>query len=197
MQNIPRPIENLINHFSKLPGIGPKTASRLTYHLLKKPKNDVYDFGQALTNLQKDLIYCSKCHNYTQIDPCLICQNPKKNPSTLCVVEQPLDVIAIEKTSFNGIYHVLHGALAPIEGIGPEHLTLEHLLRRIKQEQVTELIIATNPNLAGEATAVYIQNMLKNIPDIHISRLAFGLPMGSDIEYVDEITLSKAFEGRK
>jgi recombination protein RecR len=197
MQYIPKPIENLINHFSKLPGIGPKTASRLTYYLLKKPKNDVYDFGQALSNLQKDLIYCSKCHNYTQIDPCAICQNSKKNQSIICVIEQPLDIMAIEKTSFNGIYHVLHGAIAPIEGIGPEHLTLNHLYQRIKNEQIEEIIIATNPNLEGEATAMYIQNMLKKFPNIHISRLAFGLPMGSDIEYVDEITLGKAFEGRK
>lgn len=197
MQNIPKSIANLIHHFSKLPGIGPKSASRLTYFLLKKPKNDVQQFGQALVTLQENLIYCSICHNYTEIDPCEICQNPKKNPRVICVVEQPLDILAFEKTSFAGTYHVLHGALAPIEGIGPEHLTLESLNKKARQGNIEEIIIATNPNLEGEATAIYIQNMLENIPEIKITRLAFGLPMGSDLEYIDELTLNKAIEGRK
>lgn len=197
MSNISKPIQNLINHFSKLPGIGSKTASRLTYYLLKKPNNEVLDFGNALINLQKNLVYCSRCHNYTEIDPCEICRNPKKNSNIICVVEQPLDVLAIEKTSFGGVYHVLHGALAPIEGIGPEHLTLDQLKSRINREHIEEIIIATNPNLEGEATAIYIQNMLQSRPNLKITRLAFGLPMGTDLEYVDEITLGRAFDGRK
>jgi len=197
MADIPKPIQNLINHFSKLPGIGPKSASRLTYYLLKKPNNEVLDFGNALSNLQKNLVYCSKCHNYTEIDPCNICQNPKKNPKLICVVEQPLEVLAIEKTSFSGIYHVLHGAITPIEGIGPDQLTLDNLKKRAKNEDIEEIIIATNPNLEGEATAIYIQNMFKDNPTIKITRLAFGLPMGSDLEYIDEITLGRALEGRQ
>lgn len=197
MSHTPKSILNLINHFSKLPGIGPKSASRLTYLLLKKSNNEIIDFGNALLNLKKNLTYCSTCHNYTETDPCEICQDPKKNSHIVCVVEQPLDILAVEKTSYNGIYHVLHGALAPIEGIGPEHLTLEHLLNRIKNDEIEELIIATNPNLEGESTAIYIQNMLKQFSNLKITRLAFGLPMGSDLEYVDEITLNRAFEGRK
>lgn len=193
---IPPSIASLINHFSKLPGIGPKTASRLTYYLLKKPSQEVIDFGNALVNLQKNLKYCSICHNYTEIDPCLICTNTKKNPHLICVVEQPLDIIAIEKTFFNGMYHVLHGSLKPIEGIGPEHLTLENLKNRVKKDSIEEIIIATNPNLEGEATSVYIQNMLKPT-NIKITRLAFGMPMGSDLEYIDEVTLTRSFEGRK
>ncbi len=197
MSDIPKPIQNLINHFSKLPGIGPKSASRLTYYLLKKPNNEVLDFGNALSNLQKNLVYCSKCHNYTEIDPCNICQNPKKNPKQICVVEQPLEVLAIEKTSFSGTYHVLHGAITPIEGIGPDQLTLDNLKKRATSEEIEEIIIATNPNLEGEATAIYIQNMFKDNNTIKITRLAFGLPMGSDLEYIDEITLSRALEGRQ
>lgn len=196
MSHIPQSINNLINHFAKLPGIGHKTASRLTYYLLHKSDQDVIDFGNALTGLKQNLSLCSNCHNYTQEDPCQICQDPKRQASTICVVEQPLDIIAIEKTNYRGLYHVLHGALSPIEGIGPEHLTLEKLNLRTKNNQIKEIIIATNPNLEGEATSIYIQNMLEK-ENIKITRLAFGLPMGTDLEYTDEITLSKAMEGRK
>ncbi|MBU0647952.1 recombination mediator RecR [Patescibacteria group bacterium] len=196
MNHIPQSITNLINQFAKLPGIGQKTASRLTYYLLRKSGQDVLDFGQAMTNLKKNLISCSRCHNYANQDPCSICQDPKRDPQTICVIEQPLDIIAVEKTGFKGHYHVLHGALAPIEGIGPEHLTLENLKNKVNNNDMFELIIATNPNLEGEATAIYIQNMLSD-QNIKITRLAFGLPMGIDLEYTDEITLTKAFEGRK
>jgi recombination protein RecR len=196
MQYLPGSIKDLINHFTKLPGIGPKSAGRLTYYLLTKPDHDVDDFGKALINLKKKLQYCHNCHNYAEEKICRICANPKRNPAIICVVEQPLDVVAIEKTNYNGLYHVLHGVLTPIEGIGPEHLTLENLRQRVNNQPVEELIIATNPNLEGEATAIYIQNMFKN-NDLKITRLAQGLPIGTDLEYADEITLSKAFEGRK
>ncbi|MFA4930727.1 MAG: recombination mediator RecR [Patescibacteria group bacterium] len=196
MAHIPSSISNLINHFSRLPGIGQKTASRLTYYLLHKNNQEILDFGSALTNLKQNLQLCSNCHNYTNTNPCLICQDPKREAQTICVVEQPLDIIAIEKTNYRGHYHVLHGALSPIDGIGPEHLTLDNLYRRLQNQDIAELIIATNPNLEGEATAIYIQNMLKT-NNIHITRLAFGLPMGTDLEYTDEITLTKAMEGRK
>lgn len=196
MQYLPNSIQELINHFAKLPGIGPKTASRLTYYLLTKPEQEVVDFGQTMTELKTNLQYCVNCHNYAEQKLCNICSNPKRDPNIVCVVEQPLDVVAIEKTSFNGLYHILHGVLAPIEGIGPEHLTLENLRQRISDNPIEEIVIATNPSLEGEATAIYIQNMFKT-NSIKITRLAQGLPIGSDLEYADEITLSKAFEGRK
>lgn len=196
MNHTPKSITNLVNQFSKLPGIGQKTASRLTYYLLRKAPQEVQQFGQALIDLQKKLIFCSECYNYTEDNPCLICSDTSRDNHILCVVEQPLDIIALEKTGYKGIYHVLHGALAPIEGIGPEHLTLENLQKRIETKEIKEIIIATNPNLEGEATFIYIQNMFKN-KSIKISRLAFGLPVGSDLEYADEITLTKAMEGRK
>ena len=196
MSNIPSSINNLINQFAKLPGIGQKTASRLTYYLLHKSKEDIENFGFAFLNLKKNLSLCQNCHTYTENNPCDICSDARRDQSIICVVEQPLDVIAIEKTGFRGHYHVLHGSLAPIEGIGPEHLTLENLKNRIINTPIKELIIATNPNLEGEATFMYIQDMLKN-NQLKITRLAFGLPMGIDLEYTDEITLTKAFEGRK
>jgi len=196
MQYLPNSIQDLINHFAKLPGIGPKTASRLTYYLLTKPDQEVVDFGQTMANLKTNLQYCANCHNYAEQKLCNICSNPKRDPNIICVIEQPLDVVAIEKTSFSGLYHILHGALAPIEGIGPEHLTLDNLRQRIADNPIEEIVIATNPSLEGEATAIYIQNMFKN-NQIKITRLAQGLPIGADLEYADEITLSKAFEGRK
>jgi recombination protein RecR len=193
---LPKSIRELIIHFSKLPGIGPKTASRLTYYLLSKPPAEVGAFGQSLVNLQTNLKYCQHCHNYAESDLCSICQDARRNPEIICVVEQPLDVVALEKTGFNGVYHILHGALTPIEGIGPDHLTLDHLKQRLTKNEITELIIATNPTLEGEATAIYIQNMLP-ASSYKITRLAFGLPMGTDLEYADELTLAKAIEGRK
>jgi len=196
MHYLPNSIQDLINQFAKLPGIGPKTASRLTYYLLTKPDQEVADFGKVMSNLKINLQYCQNCHNYAEQKICQICANPKRQTNIICVIEQPLDVVAVEKTGFNGVYHILHGALAPIDGIGPEHLTLDHLRQRISTEPIEELIIATNPTLEGEATAIYIQNLLKDT-NIKITRLAQGLPIGSDLEYADEITLTKAFEGRK
>lgn len=196
MNYIPPSITNLINHFSKLPGIGPKTAGRLTFFLLKKSDQEVASFGEALINLKPNLSYCSSCYNYTEQNPCLICSDPKRQPELICVVEQPLDILAMEKTGFRGMYHVLHGALAPIDGIGPEQLTLQNLQKKVSQQAISELIIATNPNLEGESTAIYIQNMFQD-SNIRITRLAFGLPVGTDLEFADEITLSKAYEGRK
>lgn len=196
MSHIPQSINNLINHFAKLPGIGQKTASRLTYYLLHKPEQDITDFGNALINLKKSLHLCQTCFNYAETNPCHICQNNKRDQSIICVVEQPLDILAIEKTHFNGLYHVLHGALSPIDGISPEHLTLEHLKTRVGKGTIQEVIIATNPTLEGEATSTYIHRLLENQP-IKISRLGFGIPMGVDLEYTDEITLAKAMDNRK
>ncbi len=196
MPQIPQSINNLITHFSKLPGIGQKTASRLTYYLLHKSEQETNDFGQALINLKKNLRLCQTCFNYSETDPCHICQNSKRDNTIICVVEQPLDILAIEKTHYNGLYHVLHGALSPIDGITPEHLTLESLKNRTEKNPPQELIIATNPTLEGEATATYIQRLLEPVK-IKISRLGFGVPMGVDLEYTDEITLSKALANRK
>lgn len=196
MHYLPNSIKDLINQFAKLPGIGPKTASRLTYYLLTKPDQEVADFGRVMSNLKINLQYCQNCHNYAEQKLCNICSHPKRNPDIICIVEQPLDVVAIEKTGFPGLYHILHGSIAPIDGIGPEHLTLDNLKKRVLEHPVEELIIATNPTLEGEATAIYIQNMFKD-SSIKITRPAQGLPIGSDLEYADEITLSKAFEGRQ
>lgn len=195
MSHIPQSINNLINHFAKLPGIGQKTASRLTYYLLHKPEQEIVDFGNALVNLKKNLQLCQTCFNYAETNPCHICKNDKRDKSLVCIVEQPLDILAIEKTHYNGLYHVLHGALSPIDGIGPEHLTLEKLKNRARDNTIKEIIIATNPTLEGEATATYIFTILDQNP-IKISRLAFGIPMGVDLEYTDEITLAKAMDNR-
>jgi len=197
-------IQNLIDSFEKLPGIGPKTAQRLTFYLLHVPQSDLDEFGQAVQNLKKKTKTCSLCFNIAESDPCPICTDPAREKSTICIVEQPLDVLVLEKMGvYKGLYHVLHGAINPLENIGPEELHIYDLLPRLKNGKIQEIIIATNPTMEGEATAMYINQLIrKNRKDqidqnIKISRIGRGLPTGADLEYADQTTLSKAFEGRR
>jgi len=191
------PVARLIEELHKLPGIGPKTAQRLAYHLLRSPKEYAQSLAEAIIAVKERVVLCSVCQNITEEDPCLICRNEKRDKTQICVVEEALDILALEKAgSFKGIYHVLHGALSPLDGIGPEDLKIRELLERLKSDGVTELILATNPNLEGEATSMYLHRLLSPL-GVRITRLARGLPMGSDLEYADEVTLARAFEGRQ
>ena len=193
----PEPIAKLIEAFSRLPGIGPKTAARLAFHVLRMQENDVTDFAKALVNVKRNLLYCSVCCNITDSDPCRICQDKHRDQSAICVVQEPKDLIAMERTKeFQGLYHVLHGAISPVEGIGPDDIRIGELLNRLTDETVQELIIATNPNIEGEATAMYLSRLVKPF-GIRVTRIAHGLPVGGDLEYADEVTLSKALEGRR
>ncbi len=191
------PVARLIEELHKLPGIGPKTAQRLAYHLLRSPKEYAQSLAEAIIAVKERVVLCSTCQNITEENPCLICRNEKRDRTQICVVEEALDILALEKAgSFKGIYHVLHGALSPLDGIGPEDLKIRELLERLKGDGITELILATNPNLEGEATAMYLHRLLSPL-GVRITRLARGLPMGSDLEYADEVTLARAFEGRQ
>ncbi|SIS53680.1 recombination mediator RecR [Salimicrobium flavidum] len=193
----PEPISKLIDSFTKLPGIGPKTAVRLAFYVLEMEEDDVLEFGKALVNAKRELTHCSTCGHITDQDPCSICQDESRDGTLICVVQDPKDVIAMEKMKeFSGKYHVLHGAISPMDGIGPEDINVESLIKRLKDEGVEELIIATNPNVEGEATAMYISRLVKPA-GIRTTRIAHGLPMGGDLEYADEVTLSKAMEGRR
>lgn len=193
----PEPIAKLIEGFSKLPGIGPKTAQRLTFHVLNMEEKDVVDIAKALYNIKKNLHYCSVCQNVTDVDPCHICNDKTRDKTLICVVQEPKDVIAMEKTKeYSGTYHILNGVISPMEGIGPEELKLKELLVRLEDEKVKELILATNPNIEGEATAMYISKLIKPF-GIKVTRIAHGLPVGGDLEYADEVTLTKALEGRR
>lgn len=197
---LPKSIQNLINEFSKLPGIGPKTASRLTFYLLKNQELDLQSFAQAIANLQRDIIYCSTCFNMAESDPCRICADNKRDHDLVCVVEDPLDVVAMDQISdFRGVYHVLGGVISPLDGIGPENLKINELLKRMSGARDREIILATNPSLEGEATAMYIAKQLKQplFSHIKVTRIARGLPQGADLEYADEYTLTKALEGRR
>jgi len=196
---VPRPVERLVQAFSRLPGIGPKTASRLTYYLLRAPAEESRELARALEDLRSGTAFCSRCFNITAAgaDPCGICADPERAGGPLCVVEDPLDVLALERTGeFRGRYHVLHGAISPVEGIGPEDLRLAELVARLESEPVDELILATNPTLEGEATAMYLKQLLQGRP-VRITRLARGLPSGGDLEYADARTLAQALEGRR
>lgn len=213
MQPLAEPVSNLIDALCKLPGIGPKTATRLTYFLLRSDESIAHDLAQALDQLKARTLFCSECHNIADSNPCAICGNPQRDHSLICVVEEPLDVQAIERTGeFKGVYHVLHGAISPVEGVGPEELKIGELLERIRhgdapgqhdggqddgvpRAPVHELLLATNPNLEGEATAMYIARLVKPL-GIRVTRLARGLPMGGDLEYADEVTLGRALAGR-
>lgn len=198
MNILPIPLQNLITEFSKLPGIGPKTASRLSFYLLKSRNEDVDLFAKALGELKRTVTFCSCCFNLTEKNPCPICSDLKRDKSMICVVEEPMDIVAINSSGeFNGLYHVLHGAISPINNIGPENLKINELLNRVKlYPEIKEIILATNPNLEGEATAMFIAKLLKPL-GIKITRIARGLPSGGDLEYADEITLSNALKGRK
>lgn len=194
---LPKAVSKVIESFERLPGIGPKTASRLAFYLLHVPQEELDQFAKYLTDLKANTVLCSVCKNVAESDPCTICASPSRNQSIICVVEQPTDVISIERTGkYNGLYHVLHGAIDPLNNIGPDELYIEDLLKRLKSpEPPKELILAMNPNMEGEATCMYIQ---KKIPEgIRVTRLAHGLPVGADIEYADEVTLTRALEGRR
>ncbi|WP_062200953.1 recombination mediator RecR [Massilibacterium senegalense] len=193
----PEPVSRLIDSFMKLPGIGPKTAVRLAFFVLNMREDDVLDFAKALVNAKRNLTHCSVCGNITDRDPCAICDDKHRDQSIICVVEDPKDVIAMEKMKeYNGLYHVLHGAISPVDGIGPEDIKISELLQRLHDEQVKEIIVATNPNIEGEATAMYISRLVKPT-GIKVTRIAHGLPVGGDLEYADEVTLLKAIEGRR
>ncbi|MGF7058473.1 recombination mediator RecR [Brassicibacter mesophilus] len=191
------PVANLIEEFSKLPGIGKKTAQRLAFYVLGMNTNDATGLANAIIDAKKNIKYCSICSNLTDRDPCMICENKKRDQSSICVVEDPRDIMAMERTKeFNGLYHVLHGSISPMEGIGPEDIKIKELLIRIQGADVKEVILATNPTIEGEATAMYISKLLKPM-GIKTTRLAHGIPVGGDLEYADEVTLSKALEGRR
>ncbi len=198
MQLLVEPVARLIDEFSRLPGIGPKTASRLVFYLLRAPEEQAESLADALRELRERITFCTICFNITESDPCSVCADEGRDRATICVVEEPLDVIAIERTrDYQGLYHVLHGTIAPVEGIGPDDLRIAQLLPRLDAlPPVREVIIATNPNMEGEATAMYIARQLEG-RDIRVTRLARGLPVGGDLEYADEVTLSRALAGRQ
>nr|MBP3680900.1 recombination protein RecR [Clostridia bacterium] len=190
-------IEKLIEAFEKLPSIGNKTAARLAFYILNSSETETNEFIEAIVNAKKNLKYCSKCYNITDTDPCPICANSGRNKSIICVVEDVKDVVAMERThEFKGVYHVLHGVVSPMNGIGPDDIKIKELLARLMNGQVKEIILATNPRVEGEATAMYLSKLIKPL-GIKVTRIAHGIPVGGDLEYTDEITLSKALEGRR
>ncbi len=193
----PEPVTRLIEAFAQLPGIGPKTASRLTFYLLRRPAEQAEALAAALRDLKQKIVFCTTCFNITEASPCAICRDEGRDRSIICVVEEPLDVLAIERTGeYRGLYHVLHGALSPVEGIGPDELRINELLVRLKDHPVREVLLATNPNLEGEATAMYLARLIQP-SGVRVTRLARGLPVGGDLEYADAVTLSRALEGRR
>jgi len=200
MSKFAEPMARLIEELKKLPGIGSKSAQRLAFHILRSSADDATALAGAIRDVKENLRLCSQCNNITDVDPCVYCASPTRNHRLICVVEEPTNISAIEKTRhFNGVYHVLHGSISPLHGIGPEHLRTANLMKRIAQEHVEEVIIATNPTVEGEATAVYLAQQIKsaNANGIKVTRIAMGIPVGSDIEYTDEVTMLKAMEGRR
>lgn len=197
MAHYPEPVARLIEALQRLPGIGPKTAQRLTFFLLKRPAEEVRELAGALVAVKERIVYCRTCFNVTDEDPCRICRDPARDGRVICVVEEPNDLLAMERTGeFRGRYHVLLGALSPLEGIGPEDLKVRELLARLDAGGTTEVILATNPNVEGEATALYLAKLLRPL-GVRVTRIARGLPVGGDLEYADQVTLSKALEGRR
>src|SRR3954462_12204022 len=195
--SLPDPLLRLIEELQRLPGIGPKGAQRLAFHILKTPREQTDRLVTALRDVKEQVTYCSVCNNITDIDPCAFCSNPGRDPHLICVVEEPQNVAAIEKTrEFKGMYHVLMGALSPLQGVGPDDLKIQGLLSRIDTGGVEEIILATNPTVEGEATAIYLARLLKPL-GLRVTRIATGIPVGSDLEYADELTMSKAFAGRR
>lgn len=195
---LPKAIQQVVESFEKLPGVGPKSAQRLTFYLLHVPQGELDMFGEALQNLKKGTTICSICFTIDEVSPCSICSDITRDRTTLCVVEQPLDVLALEKSGkFKGVYHVLHGAIDPLNNIGPDELYIPQLIARVKKDTgIKEIILATNPTMEGEATAMYLAKQLRGISDISITRIGRGLPVGADLEYADDITLQRALEGR-
>ena len=197
MLKLPTSLQRLINEFSKLPGIGPKSAQRLAFYLLKKDNVEILTLSESVKELRNDITFCSECHNMAETDPCNVCADHNRNKQIVCIVEEPLDALAIDKSgSFAGVFHVLGGVLNPIEGITADKLNIGTLVAKISRNNVSEIIIATNPTLEGETTAMYIAKLLKDT-NVKITRIARGLPMGGDLEYADEVTLSRAMEGRR
>ena len=197
MQTHAEPIERLIQELSRLPGIGRKTAGRLAFYILRIPKSEAQELARGIIDVKEKIQLCSVCFNLTDKDPCGICSDPRRNNEVICVVEEPNDLMAIEGTgNFNGKYHVLHGTLSPLDGIGPEDIKAKELLERLKAGKVKEVIMATNPNVEGGATALYLTKLIKPL-GVKVTRIAYGIPMGGDIEYTDGVTLAKALEGRR
>lgn len=196
MATIPKVVRDLIEAFERLPGIGPKTAQRLTYYLLHAPREEAESLAHSALALKEKTVICSTCFNISEKDPCDIDTDPARDKSTIAVVEDPLDVLALERANFKGLYHVLHGAISPLENIGPDELHIRELLPRLKSGTVKEIILATNPTMEGEATAMYIDRLIRPL-DVKVTRIARGLPVGGDLEYADETTLTRALEGRK
>ena len=197
MRQYPKPLAKLINELSKLPGIGGKTAQRLAFHILSMTDMEARNLAEAITEAKAEMKYCSVCGNLTDTDPCVICSDKSRRQDVICVVESPRDVMAMERIrEFDGLYHVLHGAISPMDGIGPEDINLKSLIVRLQNSDVKEIILATNPNIEGEATAMYIARLIKP-SGIKVSRIANGIPVGGDLEYADEVTLLKAMEGRR
>jgi len=199
MKVLPKSIRKVIDELSKLPGIGPKSAGRLAFYLVKRPRSQSEQLGEAVRALHEQLVFCSECYNIAEADPCLICADANRDRSMVAIVEQPLDTVALEKTEFNGLYHVLGGVISPIDGVGPENLRIRELLARLQTKpEIKELIVATNPSLEGEATALYLQQQLRQAGlTVHLTRIAHGLPVGGDLEYADAVTLGRAIEGRR
>jgi len=196
MNVIPKSIQDLIDELAKLPGVGPKTAQRLTFYLLRGSEDNLNHLGSAVLSLKKGIKYCSVCCNFTDEEICRVCRDRDRDDEIICVVSEPLDVVAFEKTGFRGTYHVLGGIISPVEGVGPEDLFIKELIDRLKNSKVSEIILATNPNLEGETTALYLQRLIQPL-DIKITRIARGLPVGGDLEYADEVTLTRSIEGRR
>lgn len=196
MSTIPKVVQNLVEAFERLPGIGPKTAQRLVYYLLHAPKEEAEALAQSALDLKEKTVICETCFNISEKTPCEICSDPDRERSIIAVVEDPLDVLALEKANFKGLYHVLHGRISPLENIGPDELHIRELLPRLKDGSVKEIILATNPTMEGEATAMYIERLISPL-GVKVTRIARGLPVGSDLEYADETTLTRALEGRR
>jgi recombination protein RecR len=193
----PDPLAKLIEQLQRLPGIGAKSAGRLAYHILKTPREEVDRLADAMREVKERITYCSVCSNITDIDPCFFCTNPSRDGRVICVVEEPENVNGVEKTrQFNGLYHVLMGALSPLHGVGPDDLKIKELLGRVASGSVEEVILATNPNVEGEATAIYLAKLLKPL-GVKVTRIAMGVPVGSDLEYADDVTMGRAMEGRR
>ena len=196
MLGIAEPVSRLIDEFVKLPGVGPKTAQRLAYYVLRLPEDEARRLAEAIVQVKERVVLCSVCFNVTEQNPCAICANPSRDNGKICVVEEPLDITALERTSsYRGLYHVLHGAINPLEGIGPDDVKVAELVQRVRGGDVGEVIVATNPNMVGDATANWIARQLAPLR-VRITRLARGLPVGGDLEYADEVTLARALEGR-
>jgi recombination protein RecR len=193
----PDPLAKLVEQLQRLPGIGAKSAQRLAYHVLKTPREEIDRLADAMREVKDRVTYCSVCSNITDVDPCFFCTSPGRDPRVICVVEEPENVSSVEKTrDFKGMYHVLMGALSPLQGIGPDDLKIKELLTRVAGGKVEEIILATNPNVEGEATAIYLARLLKPL-GVRVTRIAMGVPVGSDLEYADEFTMHKAMEGRR